>query len=99
MYYFLLKEDMKNFKGQEFKKGEVLYMVDEHTYVDPRNSLRRLFCAPEKFGPILSENNLNTILSIVKGFLRDDEKFSKLLEIVDKRVASWSYLAGPETKT
>jgi len=99
MGYFLLKEKTKNFVGQEFQKGEILYRIDEHTYVDPRNSLRRLFCAPEKFGPIFSEEKLNVILSIVKGFIRDDEKFAKLLEIVDKRVASWSNLAGPETKT
>jgi hypothetical protein len=99
MGYFLLKEKTKNFVGQEFNKGEILYRIEEGLYVDPRNSLRRLPCAPEKFGPVFSEENLNTVLSIVKGFLQDDEKFAKLLEIVDKRVASWSNLARPKIKT
>lgn len=90
--YFLLKKDLKNFNGQEFKKNEVLYKIKSKrvlhmgtAYIDPRNPFRRLYCADENVTRIYSREDIDTVLNIARAFV-DPERYEQFTEVVKKRL-------------
>lgn len=90
--YFLLKKNIVNFNGQEFKKGELLYktrhikgLAGTSAYVDPRNSLRRLYCADREVTRVFNRDDIDLILNIARGFVPAD-RYDQFTEVVEKRV-------------
>lgn len=88
--YFLLMKDKKTFAGQEFKKGEVLYKITniegDTVYVDPRNSLRHLSCADTEVSRVYSRDDIDTILNIARGFIKNPDLYDKFSLVVEKKM-------------